>query len=398
MLLEDAHALVVGITQYQLLPPLPPTQDVADIAAVLADSACCGYPPAAVATLVDAAATRAAILDALDVLARTTTPASTVFLYFSCHGARSLAADTAYYLCPHDASNASRADLERTAISSHELTARLRAIPAGRLTLILDCCRAAALGDATLTADDVAPLSLGRGRVVLAASRASDSAYVDSTARNSQLTGFLLAGLRGAATSVHGVIRICDLFQYVQERCVAASLPQHPVFKAELEENYPIAFRGGPATPLVLPPAPDAFTYDAFLSYCPADRPWVSQTLVPFLEHLGLVLCLPERDFYLGATRVAELDRAVTTSRYTLCILSPAYLADTYATFTDLLAAHAQIESRLPRLIPLLRSPTPLSLHTRMTSILDATDDASLPATLDRLALALRQPAHPRLT
>jgi hypothetical protein len=397
MLLGDARALVVGITRYQTLPPLPPARDAEDIAAVLADPACCGYPPAAVTTLVDAAATRAAILAALDGLA-TTTAASTVFLYFSCHGARSVAGDTAYYLCPHDASNASRADLERTALSSRALIARLHAIPAGRLTLILDCCRAAPLGDAALTGDDVAPLAQGRGRVVLAASRASDVAYVDAYARNSQLTGFLLAGLRGAATAVHGVIRICDLFQYVQEQAAAAPPEQrpHPVFKAELEENYPIAF-AAPA-PLVLPPAPDAAAYDAFLSYCPADRAWVARTLVPFLEGLGLVLCLPERDFAYGRPLVAERDRAVSTSRYTICVLTPAYFADPYSSFTDLLAGHAEVEARAPRVIPLLREAAPLALHTRMTALLDATSDAELPAILDRLALLLRQPARPRLT
>lgn len=73
-MLADAHALVIGIARYQRVPPLRPTQDAQDIAASLQDPDCGGYPPEAVHRLLDEEATRAAILDALDALARTTGP------------------------------------------------------------------------------------------------------------------------------------------------------------------------------------------------------------------------------------------------------------------------------------------------------------------------------------
>src|SRR5262249_8541583 len=238
MALDDAHALVIGISRYHHLTPLGDTQDARDVAAVLADPACCGYPPAAVRTLIDEAATRAAILDALDALARDTRETSTVFLYYSGHGARA-AGDPgdAYYLVPVDATNASRDELDRTAISSTELTQRLRAIRAGWLTLVLDCCRAADMADLRL-ADAVAPLAQGRGRAVIAASRSAGSAFQLPGQRDSMMTTCLVDGLRGAAPGVGGVIRICDLFSYVQQRVVAQPVDQHPVFKAEIEENY----------------------------------------------------------------------------------------------------------------------------------------------------------------
>src|SRR6185295_9778490 len=114
--------------------------------AVLRDPACCGYPPGAVHTLIDEQATRAAIFDALDALARATREASTVFIYYTGHGARAASAGVdSYYLIPVDAVATSHDDLERTAISNAELSSRLRAIPAGRLTVVLDCCRAADL-------------------------------------------------------------------------------------------------------------------------------------------------------------------------------------------------------------------------------------------------------------
>jgi uncharacterized caspase-like protein len=177
-MLTDAHALVIGISRYVHAPALRTTQDAQDIAAALADPACCGYPPAAVHVLLDGDATRAAILDALDALAHATHESSTVFFYYSGHGAHAAGASNAsnasYYLVPVDAAITSRDELDHTAISNAELTARLRAIPAGRLTVVLDCCRAAGMAELRLD-EAVAPLAEGRGRVVLAASR--DAAY-----------------------------------------------------------------------------------------------------------------------------------------------------------------------------------------------------------------------------
>jgi len=408
MVLEDAHALVIGISRYQHVAQLRTTQDAADVAAVLRDPACCGYPPAAVQALLEEDATRAAILAALDALARDTREASTVFIYYSGHGGQAAgnpapgAGSHIHYVVPVDGSAGSRDELDRTAISSAELSARLHAIPAGRLTLVLDCCRAADLADARL-AEAIAPLAQGRGRAVLAASRATGSAYQLPGRRDSVLTGWLLDGLRGAAPGVGGLIRICDLFHYVQQHVAAEPVAQHPVFKAELEENYPIAqLRGGAtaATTIALPAPPDDAAYDAFVSYChddPDDRAWVTDTLVPTLEGLGLKLCLENRDFRLGASRVEETDRAVLRSRYTISVFTPAYLAGAFETYDAVLATHVAIETRAPRLIPLLRRRCELALHQRITEALDVSRDAEVPAALQRLAIALRQPPRSRL-
>lgn len=415
MLFEDAHALVVGITRYPHAP-LPATQDAQDIVAVLQDATCCGYPATAVRTLLDERATRAAILDELDALARTTRESSTVFIYYSGHGGARPAATggSSYYLVPVDAA---RDTLEQTGISNVELSTRLRAIPAGRLTLVLDCCRAADLAEPDLAepplAQAIAPLAQGRGRVVLAASRSSDNAFAMPGQRNSTMTGHLLAGLRGAAPGVGGVIRICDLFHYVQQRVAGEVIQQHPVFRAELEENYPIAqLRGGAEEAFELPPPPTddipsptggrptKIVYDAFLSYCrtdPADRAWVTKVAVPYLERLGLKLCLEHRDFRLGASRLDETNRAVRTSRYTIGVFTPAYIETRFEEYQSTLAAFAAAESELPRFIPLLRKPCELELHTRMTAALDVSDDTEVPAALQRLAVALRQTPQPRL-
>ena len=60
-----------------------------------------------------------------------------------------------------------------------------------------------------------------------------------SGANHGTFTRYLLEGLRGGARGHRGVIRVMDLFDFVQENLTRANPPQHPVFKAELEQNFP---------------------------------------------------------------------------------------------------------------------------------------------------------------
>lgn len=85
--LADAHALAIGVSRYSHIRPLPDVQDASDVAAALTDPALAGCPPANARTLLDAEATRAAILAELEQLVKRTTADSTV-LYFSGHGGR----------------------------------------------------------------------------------------------------------------------------------------------------------------------------------------------------------------------------------------------------------------------------------------------------------------------
>lgn len=55
----------------------------------------------------------------------------------------------------------------------------------------------------------------------MAASRANEQSWILNKDRNSLFTKYLLAGLQGQALSVGGVIRIFDLFHYVQPRVTA---------------------------------------------------------------------------------------------------------------------------------------------------------------------------------
>jgi hypothetical protein len=402
----EGWGLVAGVSRYQRIPSLPPVSDAEDIARTLRDPDLCAYAYDHVETLADAEVSRGAMLEALDHLARRAAHGSSVFIYFSGHGGRVTSGPFAdCYLMSAEASWETPEDLARTAISGRDFSQHLRAIQASRVTIVLDCCRAAGLAEAkdplapalepTISSEAVTQIARGRGRAVLAASSVDGRAFVARDGKNSIFTHHLLCGLRGGANGTGGVIRVCDLFHYVQQRVTAELPQQHPVFKAELEENFPVAlYRGGQGSSFALPHAEDGCVYDAFVSYrnTAPDRTWVERTLVPELEAIGLRLCLAGRDFRLGAPRIREMERAVEESRYTLAVLSPRYLDGAFEEFQTLLAQHRALELKAPRLIPLLFEACNPSLGIRTVECLDVTEKGLEGATLLRLAQRLREP------
>ena len=78
--------------------------------------------------------------------------------------------------------------------------------------------------------------------------------------------------------------------------------------------------------PLTVPA--QSFAYDVFISYRhhEPDLTWVRTTLLPRLRVAGLKVCIDYDCFRLGAPLVLEMARAVEQSRYTVAVLSPAYL------------------------------------------------------------------------
>ena len=80
-------------------------------------------------------------------------------------------------------------------------------------------------------------------------------------------------------------------------------------------------------------------SYDLFIAYTRADAEWVNVYLIPELN-LPRDRIITADQFQLGASWVSEFERAVTTSRYTVLVLSPALIADKEIQFADQLAAH----------------------------------------------------------
>lgn len=399
----DAHALIVGVANYRHTSRLPATvlNDASDVHDLLVDPAHGAYAPDRVQLLLDEQATRTAILEALRQLAGRATPESTVLFYVSGHGARSDNGDPrGAYLLPVDASLATDEQLANTAIDGPTLREAMRAIVARKVVMLFDCCHAAGIGDAKgalgvrvksgLPDTYLDTLKAGRGRVVVASSRDDESSYVYPGARNSVFTEHLLAGLRGGVPAPAGLIRIFDLFDYLQPRVVEAQPNQHPIFKAELEDNFPVALAPAAAPPAkaAAPPAePDApFTHDLFVSYASADKAWVSGGFVPALVRAGVRVCVDYECFALGGLLIEDMERAVLRSRYTVAVLSPAYLASGFAQFESVLAEHLGLEERNRRYLGVLHKPCTPSLRVRARFWLDATAAADFDAVVARLA------------
>lgn len=400
----NAHALVIGVSQYRHIRPLPQAADAEDLAGILRDPAACGYDPARVVLLQDAAATRAAILGGLDHLAEHADAASTVVLYFSGHGGRPTGRDESY-LMPCDGRGGSPDELDATAISGKLLGEKLAALRAERLTVVLDCCHAAGLAHPRDIADTpvlselddsaLGALSRGRGRVVIAASRSDGAAYIVAGARHGLFTEHLLAGLRGAAGGSDGYVRVLDLYHHVQRSVVARDPSQRPVLKTELEDNYPIAmFPAHARAGLTAVAPPASFAYDVLVVHAPddRDRAW-ARSLIHLLEDRGIRVGTEERDAEVGGHRVIELDRLVSTSRYTMPILTPRFSAGRFQHLQTIMAEHLGVEDGIARLIPIVREPCEARLGLRSLVHLDMIRDENVVPNLERLVRTLRKAA-----
>lgn len=141
---------------------------------------------------------------------------------------------------------------------------------------------------------------------------------------------------------------------------------------------------------------PDAFAYDVFISYSHADAAWVHGELLPRLEGAGLTVCIDFRDFAIGAPTVTEIERAIRTSRRTLLVLTPAYLASQWTEFETLLLQTLDPPNQQRRLIPLLREPCDLPLRIRFLTYLPMSDPSSASQAWPRLLQALTPTTRPK--
>lgn len=251
---NHGFALVVGIANYTNVPRLPAAvlNDAADLAAVLRDPQRCGYPPQQVRHLSDSEATAERIREELDWLAYSTNEESTALLFFSGHGWREDdKGEHRNYLLAADA--LIETDRREGVIDDATLTGCLRAIEAGRLLVLFDCCHAAGAGElksGSLRRDSFkagfdesyyARLGTGQGRALFASSRSDEESLVFRDMGNSLFTNYVLEALRGEASGPDGEVGVLDVFRFVSEKVPEHDPRQHPVFKAEIENNFAIA-------------------------------------------------------------------------------------------------------------------------------------------------------------
>ncbi len=250
---HSGHALIIGVGA-----DLPTTVDDAQgLAEILTDAGRCAYPPEQVQLLTGPAATRDAVLSALEDLAERAAADSTVVVYFSGHGySVSTALDDLYFLMPYGY------DLHRlksTAIKGAEFAARLRAIPAQKLLVLLDCCHAGGLGaakapgiealsKAPLPPEALTLLTEGRGRVLIASSREDELSYAGKP--YSAFTLALIEALAGVGVAKQdGYVRVADLALHTRQVVPGRTGErQHPVLHFEHADNFALAYYAGGAT------------------------------------------------------------------------------------------------------------------------------------------------------
>ncbi len=122
------------------------------------------------------------------------------------------------------------------------------------------------------------------------------------------------------------------------------------------------------------------FDYDVFVSYSAssaADRGWVRGVLVPRLQAHGLRVCVDFQDFRPGSQHFREIERALGSSRKTVVVLSPDYLADTWGEAESLMLQTLAPTNEDARLIPLRKAICDLPLRLSMLTYVDfaAPDD-----------------------
>jgi hypothetical protein len=270
---NEGYALIVGVGA-----DLPNTvDDAVGLADILKDSGRCAFPADQVHLLTGEHASRDDVLNILDTLSKSTDDASTVVIYFSGHGHQvTSTTGEAYYLMPYGYDTEK---LFKTAISGREFTDKLRAIPAQKLLVLLDCCHAGGVGEARvpgveltkspLPPEALALLSAGKGRVLIASSQEDELSYAGKP--YSAFTLALIEALCGQGVAKKdGFVRVSDLAMYTREKVPGRTdNRQHPILHFEHADNFAIAYyAGGDAEPKGLPfaeepqiePEPGAWT------------------------------------------------------------------------------------------------------------------------------------------
>lgn len=132
--------------------------------------------------------------------------------------------------------------------------------------------------------------------------------------------------------------------------------------------------------------------FDVFVSYRwqEPDRTWVRATLIPALQDAGLEVCADYLSFRLGRPVIREMERAVESSRFTLAVMTPAYLRGAFSDLEAVMAQHLSLEEREDRFLVVLREETAqIPLGTRARIWLDMTQDAGFAAAIQRLIAAI---------
>ena len=98
----------------------------------------------------------------------------------------------------------------------------------------------------------------------------------------------------------------------------------------------------------------DDFKYDVFISYSHKDEEWVVDTLLSALENAGLKVCIDFRDFIPGKPSRHNMRDACKQSKYTVLVMTPAWMASEWTSFEGLLTFLHDPANKHLRTVPIL--------------------------------------------
>lgn len=132
--------------------------------------------------------------------------------------------------------------------------------------------------------------------------------------------------------------------------------------------------------------------YSVFVSYADEDGAWVEGYLLNALEEAGLT-CHSEAMFRLGVPRLIEFESAVKNSERTLLVISPAYLADNFVEFANLLFQSYGLDTNLWPVVGIILHPVQeLPMRLKMLECLDATDGTKQQKAIQRICENFQKP------
>lgn len=246
------HALIVGVNQYRngALNLSFSVPDARGISGLLKRAAAKLFDQVQVHELLDAGATKSAIVEQLQGL-RQSREDDVVLVYLAGHGETQ---GNDWFFIPHDLTQPEQPErLQQGGLSSRELVESLRRIPARKVVVLIDACKsgAAAAGFAAGTRGleerrVLAQLSRATGTHLIAATTKEQLASELHQLGHGVFTYALLEGLGGKAAAGGPEVTARKLMVYVEQ-----ALPElSKRFRAE--EQFPVVNSTGMDFPLVL--------------------------------------------------------------------------------------------------------------------------------------------------
>jgi hypothetical protein len=128
-----------------------------------------------------------------------------------------------------------------------------------------------------------------------------------------------------------------------------------------------------------------------FLAFADDDAAWTNGYLIPALGLAHGEVITPH-DFPPGARLLDAIEHAVLEARFTVLVLSQAFLHDVWTDFVEMLATHAELIDLRNRVVPLVRTPVTLPLRLDWRVHLDCTRPESWAGEVARLRSLLARP------